>query len=100
VEDSKNPVEEKIQLSGEQVQAALSWLKQKCLKDPTCELCGHTHWDLQPHLMAPMIFSGNYVMGVTAYPHFSLICTHCGNTKLINAVMSGVVKKSGAEDGK
>lgn len=37
------------------------------------------------------------VLGGGVYPHVGLICTHCGNTHFINAMVSGVLENPAAQ---
>jgi hypothetical protein len=56
---------------------------------------------LEHFVQVPLFHTdGNtYLGGGPAYPHVGLLCTNCGNTQLINAVLSGVLDSSAKVDG-
>lgn len=74
---------------------ALQWLEEKWpLEKRKCEICDNYDWNISQHIIAPAVFSNNFSLSVggETYPQFMVLCNNCGNTKYINAVISGIVK--------
>lgn len=69
-------------LDKEKQEKALKWLKEKWTN--ACECCGSRNWSLADDLV---MFTGKG----NIYPHILIICFNCGNAKLFNAVVMGVV---------
>lgn len=69
-------------LDKEKQEKALKWVKEKWSN--ACECCGSRNWSLADDLM---MFTGEG----NIYPHILIICINCGNAKLFNAVVMGVV---------
>ncbi len=74
---------------------------------PACELCRNTTWQLGDYLVTPeglARHSANTLLsapGDPAHPSVLLICSNCGNTKLINvAVLNAfdVMDEQGSPD--
>jgi hypothetical protein len=62
---------------------------------PVCEMCKEpgTSWVASSHTLAPVVVAnGGMNFGGVVYPHVSLMCSNCGNTHFVNAVLSGVMK--------
>lgn len=76
----------------EKQEKAVKWIDQKC-PNLKCECCQQSAWSLAPDLVMPMPFtgSGNIVLGGNSYPLMQLICNTCGNTKIFNAIIMGLV---------
>ncbi len=88
-------------LTEKQKQKAQEWIKEKWVNKSGCEICGNTNWVLAEDLITPMIFSeggGITIGGGLAYPHAMFICDNCGNTKLINAMISRILEKEKKEE--
>lgn len=74
-------------------QKALDWLEHQWLKsNRKCEICSSEEWSISEELIAPPILNHSVMLGGTTYPQFMIICNKCGNTKYINAVISGILK--------
>lgn len=86
--------------SKEKREIALKWIKEKAPR-LDCECCGKGSWTLAEDLVTPTVLSkgGGIVLGGPTYPSIMIICNNCGNTKLFNAIVSGVITPKDAEDG-
>ena len=78
---------------------AIAWINQKC-PNLLCETCHQKTWTLAEDLVMPMPFSGNQglVIGGASYPQLQIICNNCGNTKVFNAVIMGLVEPAKKEE--
>lgn len=58
-----------------------------------CPVCSARQWSILDHFLNGIVFypGGGMVIGGPSYPHVGLICGHCGNTQLINAVVAGIL---------
>lgn len=79
-------------------------LKEKHVTGP-CELCRNTSWSLQDSIVAPLLLlrtdSGLSVgLSGDAHPAVMLLCTNCGNTKLLNIGILGLAKYLDQPDNK
>lgn len=85
----------------EKQEKAQKWLKEKWI-NRVCECCGQSNWTLAEDLVMPMNFTGNKLsLGGPTYPQIMLICTNCGNSKIFNAILAGVISpdiKGGEND--
>lgn len=62
-----------------------------------CELCRNPSWNLQDSIVAPQLLlrtDTGLSIGLSgeAYPAIILLCTNCGNTKLLNIGVLGLAK--------
>ena len=90
-------------LSKEQIDEAIAWVNKHSMTwDKKCEFCAGGGWTVSPDLVAPVVFTGGYVLGGDAYPQFMMMCNNCGNTKYFNAVVAKIIpsKVGGGKDGK
>ena len=96
-DSSRNPVLPPDALtSSEQAQweAALEWLKEKWGEPPPeCPYCRARNWSVGVPGRAPR---GEKVTGWMALS-FPVVCTNCGNTVFVDAVLAGVVQEPGSE---
>lgn len=78
--------------SADKQQKALKWLEEKWPKEKrACEICAKTNWNVNDELFTLIPFNGsNVTIGGRLYPHILITCTSCGNSKFINAVISGI----------
>ena len=61
-----------------------------------CPMCGGSEWQVSSTVYAPPKFSmGNVVLGGEALPVVPVICTRCGFTAWVNAIMAGVLEYEG-----
>lgn len=73
------------------------WIDERTTLIGKCPVCGNRHWTLLNHFVeVPIYRGGNMLVGGESYPNVGLLCSNCGNTQLINAVVSGILKE---EDG-
>lgn len=94
-----------LQLSLEDVQKAISFLKEK--SKGLCPMCGNNHLEVANHLVAPTVLnhSGGQVLGGTSYPMVMTFCTNCYHVAFHAAVPMGLLKskaegKTGGAGGK
>lgn len=79
------------------VKKTIQWLTEKW-GDRPCPMCGAISWQVESHAYQMMEFSdGNLVVGGPVMPLIPVICRHCGNTILVNAILCGVVKNEKKE---
>jgi hypothetical protein len=70
-------------------------LAQKGAGSSTCELCGTRKWLIGDYLVSPeglARHSVNNVMtapGDPSHPSFLMLCSNCGNSKMLNAHLLG-----------
>ena len=76
---------------------ALAWIKQK-IPNFECECCKQKHWVISEDITTPVIFAGGFNLGGQAYPHVLVTCINCGNTKLFNAVVMGILPPKKIDD--
>ncbi|MBA0014167.1 MAG: hypothetical protein H0Z53_00880 [Nitrosospira sp.] len=58
-----------------------------------CQMCGKGPWEVQDKAFQLMEFhQGNLVVGGPLIPVIPVTCTNCGNTVLVNAIISGAIK--------
>jgi hypothetical protein len=94
---SRNPVLPPDTLTSEEEQqwhTALEWLKDKWGEPaPECPYCRAKNWSVGVPGRAPR---GERVTGWMALS-FPVVCTNCGNTVFVDAVLAGVVPESESE---
>lgn len=81
-------------LTQEEYQRAVQWINTRWMGAVPCEMCGaKQHWDTLQYLVAPPNVSDTKQKILTGYfyPQFMVLCTNCGNTKYVNAYITGVV---------
>ena len=60
-----------------------------------CPLCANTKWSISSTMFHLFEFNeGNIIIGgdQTSYPVVPIVCTNCGNTYFINALVAGLLK--------
>jgi hypothetical protein len=81
-----------VQLQAEQIVKAIIWLEQKWTEARRCPYCGNPHWEVGTPVEITL---GNPMFGTPIQspmsPMFPVMCTNCGNTVFINAILAGVV---------
>jgi hypothetical protein len=80
---------------------ALETLNEKWKLSKNCECCGGNHWTMQDKLTTPTNIekTGERVsvkLGEGITPQITVICTNCGNTKIFNALVLGLIKSDGS----
>jgi hypothetical protein len=64
----------------------------------TCELCGSEGWFVADNLVNVNQYHGrDLVLGGGQIPLLSVHCRKCGNTKLLNAIVLGLIDESTGE---
>lgn len=73
-------------------QKAIKHLQEKWGSKP-CPMCGHNNWSVSDNLFELREFQGgNIVLGAgPIIPVFPVTCNNCGNTVLVNGIVSHVV---------
>lgn len=70
---------------------AIHHLRTKWANRP-CPMCGGGPWTVQDSTFQLMEFSeGGLVLGGPVLPVIPVVCTNCGNTVLVNAIVSGIM---------
>jgi hypothetical protein len=58
-----------------------------------CPICGVGTWNVQDSAFELREFNdGNMVLGGPLIPVVPVICSNCGNTVLVNAIMADLIK--------
>ena len=67
-------------------------------KGRSCPMCGTAEWKVQPSVFQISQHSdkGVIIGGVPLIPLIPVTCSNCGNTLLVNAVVSGVLAPDGS----
>jgi hypothetical protein len=72
--------------------ALLEHLKRKW-KGRSCQMCGTGNWNVQDKVFELAEFpQGSLMVGGPVIPVIPVVCSNCGNTVLVNAILSGAVK--------
>ena len=57
-----------------------------------CQMCGQGNWNISDKLFEIReLQKGAFVLGGPIIPLIPIVCTYCGNTLLVNAIVAGVV---------
>ena len=68
------------------------WANRPCL------MCNAAQWSVQDEAFELRAFSdGNLIVGGALIPVVPVVCTNCGNTVLVNAIIAGAVNPQGAK---
>lgn len=73
---------------------ALVWLNQKAPSGFLCQICGNKQWTIGDMVELRPYEGGNLTLGGGTFPAMQVVCANCGNTLLVNAVLSGVVRQA------
>jgi predicted RNA-binding Zn-ribbon protein involved in translation (DUF1610 family) len=69
----------------------LTHLRQKWANRP-CPMCGGGPWNVQNSTFQLLEFTeGGLTIGGPVVPVVPVVCMNCGNTVLVNAIVSGLV---------
>ena len=62
----------------------------------TCPICGSKQWMLAEHLVQPVTLgpSEGLQLGGIGYPQIMLVSNPCGYTRMLNAVIIGVLQET------
>lgn len=81
-----------MKLSDEQKEQAVTWLNEKWKPVKKCTVCGSTSWSVSDTFFQLTEFHLNkIIVGGPVQPVICVTCNNCGNTILINAVLSGII---------
>lgn len=67
---------------------ALHWLNKKWQGDKECPVCRHNQWTIGDAVELRPYQGGSVVIGGAVVPLIPVVCTNCGNTLLISAVVA------------
>jgi hypothetical protein len=71
----------------------INYLREKWAGRP-CPLCAVGNWTVQTSAFElRQFYEGNMVLGGPIIPVVPVVCTNCGNTVLVNALIAGVVTR-------
>ena len=86
------------QLSSDQKDRLQRHLKSVSDDHIVCECCGNQNWQVTAALFELRSYGGgSRVLGDAVQPVIPLVCICCGNTKLINAFIAGVLSPEGEQ---
>ena len=60
--------------------------------DRPCPMWGATDWSLPATLYRLVEFNEGLIFGGHIIPIVPIMCTNCGNTQLVNAIIAGATK--------
>ena len=93
-------------LSLDDKEEIMAWLKKHWVTEKTCPICTRNHWIVGGHIVTPTrMRNGGMDLGGTTYPQFMIVCGNCGFTHYFNAAVaklravSANGKKEGGADG-
>lgn len=66
------------------IDAAVTWLERKWGAERPCPYCHSVEWSVSRPFN--LLLESREALA----PHFSVVCTNCGNTVLVNAVLAGL----------
>lgn len=80
-------------LSEDQKRKVEAWIHSRASLIGKCPICASRSWTLIEHFVDLPIYRGGRIVvaGGPSYPNVAIVCTNCGNTNLINAVISGIL---------
>lgn len=93
--------EESIPLSEADKAKAKAYVESKMLGALVCPVCKNQGWCVSDSLLWLMPMSSSSVLSFSSkeiYPQLPIICTTCGYTFFMNAVMAGLVAPSSASN--
>jgi hypothetical protein len=78
----------------------IGYLKDKWAGRP-CPMCGHAGWSIQDGVYELREFheGGMVIGGGALVPVVPVICSNCGNTILVNAILTGIVERGEKKNG-
>lgn len=76
--------------------AVMAWLREKTGESaPECQVCSRTVWAMGDFVAR--LYGDRFPAETAAYPVVPIICKHCGNTLLLNALVIGAFGSNGEE---
>lgn len=80
-----------------ETQALISFIKEKW-KSQKCPYCQEDNWNVSDSVFQLTKYAnGNMIIGGPVLPVIPIICTNCGNTTMINALISKTIQPSEAK---
>lgn len=77
-------------------QAKISKFINEKWKSRNCHLCHANTWEVNGFVVLPVGDSPTQmVLGQRVLPTVAVVCRNCGNTHIVNAVVSGLVSADG-----
>lgn len=79
-------------LTEEELAKAVDWLNKQW-KPGKCPFCGQETWEVLDHLLTPVRFTpgGGIALGGVTLPSLPIVCTTCGYTAFMNAIVMGIL---------
>jgi len=69
--------------------AVMAWIERKAgTASLTCQVCSRDDWSVSP--VVGRLPAGFDELAVASYPLVPVVCTNCGNTLLLNALVMGL----------
>lgn len=82
-------------LTPQEIDRVILWIRTYWDKGGLCPVSGHNNWTVGPTLIAttPYTVAGEPHIGLSgsSFPMVLVICTACGYTRFLNALIAGVV---------
>lgn len=93
---------DKGELTKEQKQQFLDWLKKRWTGDANCFVCRKSQWVTGDHFITPTAQTpgGGLVLGGISYPQVFVNCGNCGHTIYFNAMLIGLISQDVKEEEK
>jgi len=85
-----------MNLTQEQVKGIIGWLESHWGPDKKCPYCDNTKWLVSDKLFELSQLRGQFPTEIVRMPVATVTCTNCGNTVLVNTV---ITKIDGLEGG-
>ena len=78
-------------MSKDEIKNLLEFLRRKW-RDGRCPMCRSANFNVEEDTYQLMRYGGgSVVIGGPVVPVVPVICTNCGNTVLVNAIIAGVI---------
>jgi hypothetical protein len=72
----------------------INWINTRWQRGVPCEMCGMRNiWNAGDRIVTPVNLADghNFVLGGVHYPQIPILCSNCGNTKYVNAIVAGII---------
>jgi hypothetical protein len=88
-----------MKLTPDQNSKLLSFIQSKWKPPYVCSCCASNSWNIGQELFQLTQFAGGaMIVGGPLVPVAPLICTNCGNTVLVNAIVAGIVDPNATQE--
>lgn len=78
--------------AGVDKKAVQKWLQQKWTGPASCPISGDNNWTVADDFVQPMKYStGGLSIGGRGYPLVMVVCSTCGYTLFLNAIVMGLL---------